>query len=144
MDIYLNSLLNSNRMQSNNCQKVVRPEQFNNQLNNLTLLKHIATESKFTRRSIDGEHAFNKDTEGSESSSIDLQGIMQTFREQYLNQLTNANSWVLSMLNNSKQKMINYTITEQSNEVLEQLEQVHTGSFGKCDSIQFYNTDINN
>ncbi|CAH8829044.1 unnamed protein product [Trichobilharzia szidati] len=128
MDIYLNSLLNSNRMQStNNCQKVVRPEQFNNQLNNLTFLKHIATESKLTRRSIDDEHAFNKDTGESESNSVDLQGIMQTFREQYLNQLTNANSWVLSMLNNSKQKMINYNKTEQCNEVLEQLEQVQTG-----------------
>ncbi|CAH8478528.1 unnamed protein product [Heterobilharzia americana] len=109
-------------MHTNSNYQKITSEHLNTQLNNLTtFLKHLPTESKLANRPVDDSSMFNRSNEVTGSNTIDLQDIMQTFQEQYMNQLTN--SWVLSMINNLKHNKM-----EPCHEVLQQstLEQDDT------------------
>ncbi|XP_018644856.1 homeobox protein aristaless-related [Schistosoma mansoni] len=107
-------------LDNNNYQKLITSEQ----LNKFTLLNHSSLENN----SIINRHIFDKAYEQKTSDSIDLKNVMKTFQEQYFNQFTNNNNWILSVINEMKNNSVNHKL-ETCQNILNHisLEQVQTG-----------------
>uniref|UniRef100_A0A3Q0KTH2 Homeobox protein aristaless-related n=1 Tax=Schistosoma mansoni TaxID=6183 RepID=A0A3Q0KTH2_SCHMA len=126
-----NNVLNSDSMticlntylDNNNYQKLITSEQ----LNKFTLLNHSSLENN----SIINRHIFDKAYEQKTSDSIDLKNVMKTFQEQYFNQFTNNNNWILSVINEMKNNSVNHKL-ETCQNILNHisLEQVQTDKQG--------------
>ncbi|CAH8458241.1 unnamed protein product [Schistosoma bovis] len=119
MTICLNTYLD------NNYKKLITTEQLNKVT---TIFNHSPLEN----HSINNRHICDKAYEHKTYDTIDLDNVMKIFQEQYFNQFTNNNTWILSIINEMKNNSVNNHQLETCQNILNHisLEQVQTGEQG--------------
>ncbi|CAI2724488.1 unnamed protein product [Schistosoma spindalis] len=119
MTICLNTYLD------NNYKKLITTEQLNKLT---TIFNHLPLENN----PIINRHRFDKVDEHKTCDSIDLDNVIKIFQEQYFNQFTNNNTWILSIINEMKNNSVNNHQLETCQSILNHisLEQVQTGEQG--------------
>ncbi|CAH8460597.1 unnamed protein product [Schistosoma mattheei] len=115
MTICLNTYLN------NNYKKLITTEQLNKMT---TIFNHSPLEN----HSINKRHICDKAYEHKTYGTIDLDSVMKIFQEQYFNQFTNNNTWILSIINEMKNNSVDNHQLETCQNILNHisLEQVQT------------------
>ncbi|KAH8851990.1 Homeobox protein unc-4 like [Schistosoma japonicum] len=119
MTIYLNTYLD---VTTNTCQKSITPEQFNKLT---TLFNQLPIEDQLINNSFNNKQLFDKTTNDVLYNSMDLQTIMKTFQEQYFNQFTNNNTWILSVIDNLKNNSVDHTLENFQNSSLNHMSIEH-------------------
>ncbi|CAH8458258.1 unnamed protein product [Schistosoma bovis] len=119
MTIFLNTYLD------NNYKKLITTEQLNKAT---TIFNHSPLEN----HSINNRHICDKAYDHKTYDTIDLDNVMKIFQEQYFNQFTNNNTWILSIINEMKNNSANNHQLETCQNILNHisLEQVQTGEQG--------------
>ncbi|CAH8445496.1 unnamed protein product [Schistosoma turkestanicum] len=133
MTICLNTYLDNNN--HNNCQNLLTSEQLNKFT---TLFNNLPLENKFLNNSIINKHVIDKPHEHMTCDSIDLENVIKIFQEQYFNQFTNNNTWILSVINDMKNSSFHQQLETYQN-ILNHMnmEQVQIGEQGNiCSSDQ--------